>query len=177
MNKKTSCLTQIQLLFSTILLLIVHFAGAQSQEKLYSLLIVNFARNIEWPAPPGTSEFTIGVLEYPPLVSELSKTLSATKVGDKNIHIREFASAEEIRNCNILFIPAYKAKLMPYILNKLSASSTLIVTNKIDMAKKGSNINFILANGKLQYEINCKSIEERGMKISSRLKGMGILVE
>jgi ABC-2 type transport system ATP-binding protein len=35
----------------------------------------------------------------------------------------------------------------------------------------------ILINGKLKYEINCKAIEKRGMKISSNVKNMGIVLE
>lgn len=161
----------------TFFLLYTHHIHAQSQERLYSLLIVNFAKGIQWPVHSNESSFVIGVLEYPPLAAELNNAIPALKRNDKKVEIKEYANAEEIERCQILFIPAYKAKLMPYILNKLKAASTLIVTNKPDMAKNGSGINFTLANGKLQYEINCRSIEQRGMKVSSKLKGMGIVVE
>lgn len=167
------------ILFSMLIICLSYTQNtkAQSQEKLYSLMMLNFAKGIQWPETDTGNRFIIGILEYPPLVSELSSAAVSTKIGEKKIEVREFTNAEDILRCHILFVPAYKAKLLPYILNKLSTAPTLIVTNKMDLAKKGSGVNFILANGKLQYEINCSSIERRGMRISSRLKGMGIIVD
>jgi hypothetical protein len=99
------------------------------------------------------------------------------KIGSQKIIVKEFARPEDVSACHILFVPAYKAKSFDAILNKVGTQPTLIVTNKIDLAKKGSGVNFILVDGKLRYEINCKSIEKRGMKVSSNVKGMGIIVD
>jgi hypothetical protein len=47
----------------------------------------------------------------------------------------------------------------------------------MDLSKRGSGINFVLSNGKLGYEINCKAIEKRGLKVSNGIKNMGTIVE
>ena len=99
------------------------------------------------------------------------------KVGNRKISVKEFFAADEVSNCQILFIPAFKARLLQPILEKLGLQPILIITNKPDSALKGSGVNLILVEGKLRYEINCKSIEKRGMKISANVKGMGIVVE
>jgi hypothetical protein len=150
-------------------------AQAQSQEKIYSLLIMNFAKGIQWPNTAG--KFVIGVLEYPPLVAELKSSMSNASINGKRVEIREFDRAENIEGCQILFIPAYKSKNLPAVLNKFPTEPTLIVSNKMDFARQGGGINFLLKDGKLKYEINCKSIEKRGMRISSNVKGMGIILE
>ena len=84
---------------------------------------------------------------------------------------------EDIGGCHILFIPAYKARALPAVLNKIGVQPTLIITNKLDYARKGSGVNFLLVEGKLKYEINCNAIERRGMRISANVKRMGIMVE
>jgi len=150
---------------------------AQSQEKVYTLLMLNFARGIQWPDASQNDNFVIGVFEYPPLASELNNAASTTKIGNRKIVVKEFTRADDIQDCHILFVPAYKARSLDAVLNKVGSDPTLIVTNKSDLAKKGSGVNFILVEGKLRYEINCKSIEKRGMKISANVKGMGIVVE
>jgi hypothetical protein len=147
----------------------------QSQEKVYSVLMINFAKGIQWPDIPG--DFVIGVLEYPPLAEELNSSTKTIKINSKRIQVREFAHAEEIKNCHMIFVPAYKTRQFPAVLDKLGASSTLIITNKMDLARKGSGVNFILVDGKLKYEINTRSIEKRAMKISANVKSMGIVVE
>jgi hypothetical protein len=152
-------------------------AVAQSQEKIYSLLIMNFAKGIQWPGINHGGKFTIGILEYPPLAAELKNSSQNININGSDIEVKEFDRAEDMQDCNILFIPAYKAKKLPVVLNRFPSEPTLIVSNNMDFARKGGGINFILVNGKLKYEINCKAIEKRGMKISSNVKNMGIVLE
>lgn len=150
---------------------------AQSQEKIYSALILNFARGIQWPISKPTEDFVVGVLGYEPLAEELLGQVDKIKVGNKKIVVREFTSPDEVKDCQILFIPAYKGRLLQPILDKIGAQPILLITNKTDSALKGSGVNLVLVDGKLRYEINCRSIELRGMKISANVKGMGIVVQ
>jgi hypothetical protein len=151
-------------------------ATAQSQEKNYATFILNFSRGIVWPSSNDTKNFVIGVLEYPPLAAELTGATSNIKIGNRKIEVKELNSVDEVQGCNIVFIPAFKAKVLANILTEVESKPVLIVTNKFDLARKGSGVNFTLVGGKLQYEINCKAIEARGLKISAGIKGMGIEV-
>jgi hypothetical protein len=150
---------------------------AQSQEKIYSALILNFARGIQWPILRPTEDFVVGVLGYEPLAEELNTQVDKIKVGNKKIIVREYSTTDEVKECQILFIPAYKGRLLQPILEKIGGQPILVITNKTDSALKGSGINLVLVGGKLRYQINCRSIERRGMKISANVKGMGIVVE
>jgi hypothetical protein len=162
--------------FIAILMLLSNAVAAQSQEKAYALLMLNFIKGIQWPDHAGKEKFVLGVLEYPPLAVELTAAIKSGKAG-RQIEIREFDSADEVSKCHMLFIPAYKAKQLGPLTGKMGSAPTLLVTNKFDLARKGSHINFVIVDGKLRYEINCKSIEQRGMKIASNIKGLGIIVE
>jgi hypothetical protein len=166
---------KIVLLAMMVLTVTVNSHG-QSQEKNYATLILNFSRGMVWPASAASEKFVIGVMEYPPLAAELGSAVQSLKIGTRQIQVKELRTVDEARNCQILFIPAYKAKSLPVILDHLGSNPTLIVTNKFDLARKGSGVNFVLVDGKLQYEINAKSIESRGLKISASIKGMGIEV-
>jgi hypothetical protein len=159
----------------TALVLALNSHG-QSQEKNYATLILNFSRGMVWPATAASEKFVIGVMEYPPLVAELTNAVQSLKLGTRQIQVKELRTIDEANTCQILFIPAYKAKSLPVILDRLGSNPTLIVTNKFDLARKGSGVNFVLVDGRLQYEINAKSIEARGLKISASIKGMGIEV-
>jgi hypothetical protein len=149
----------------------------QSQEKKYAVMMLNFAKGMQWPENVSKGNFIIGIYEYPPLASELSAYVSSTKLGARSIEIKEIGSPDEIEKCHMLFIPAYKTKRLPEILTAIENKPVLIISNKMDYAKKGAGINFVLVDGILKYEINSKAIEKRGVKISANLKGMGIAVE
>lgn len=164
------------LLFLAIILLFHdQISFAQSQEKIYSVMILNFSRGMHWPGIQ-TGKFIIGVFEYPPLVSELNEIASTMKIGSRQIEIKEYSDPADISKCNVLFVPSYKAKRIPDVLHSIGNDPTLIVTNKMDYARKGAGINFLLLQGKLKYEINCAAIEKRGIKISTNVKKLGIIV-
>ena len=171
--------TKLFFKFSILLFIYTSYQSAcgQSQEKIYALHIMNFAKGLQWPDYHNGKNFIIGVLEYPPLSSELKNSSKTVKIGNRNVEVIEFSSPNEIKDCQILFMPAYKAKLFPAVLTQLRADPTLIVTNKMDLARNGSGINFILDDGKVKYEINCKSITDRGLKISTHVKAMGLIVD
>lgn len=174
MSKATRLLS---IIFSVVVLATQAFsAQAQSQEKIYSVYILNFVKGIQWPdATP--KKFVIGVLSYPPLAVELTQTFSGSKIKNHSIEIREYATIEEMDECQIIFIPSFKARSLNKLLPRIAANPILIVSNKMDMAKKGAGANFVFVEGKPKYEINCKEIEKRGMKISTGVKGGAILVE
>jgi hypothetical protein len=154
--------------------------SAQSQEKkekIYSLLLINFAKGINWSSASPSETFIIDILGYPPLAGELSATAAKTTIQGKRMVIRQINDISEAKDSNILFIPAYKTKVLPEIFQHKGKSQTLIVSNTPGVAKKGVSINFLLKEGKLTYEINVKAIEKSGMKISSALKSNGIIVE
>src|SRR5688500_16785229 len=162
--------------FMAALVMLSNVAAAQSQEKAYALLMINFIKGIQWPDNAGEDKFVLGVLEYPPLAAELAAAIKSGRAG-RQIEIREFESPGDVSKCHMVFIPAYKAKQLGPLTSKFGNMPTLVVTNKFDLARKGSHINFLIVDGKLRYEINCKSIEKRGMKIASNIKGLGIIVE
>lgn len=139
--------------------------------------MLNFAKQIQWPDHASTGNFIIGVYEYPPLVAELSAFTSSTKVGMKKIEIREVGASEEVDDCHMLFVPAYKTKRFDEILTVARNKSILLVCNKVGYASKGAGINFVIVDGKLRYEINSTSIEARGLKVSSNLKSLGIAIK
>lgn len=139
-------------------------------------MILNFSKGMLWPGHASATPFVIGVFEYPPLAAELNGIASSAKIGTRKIEIREYSNPEDISECNVLFIPAYKTRKIEEVLRVIGKDPTLIITNKMDYARRGAGINFLLVEGKLKYEINCRAIEKRGIKISSNVKKLGIMV-
>ncbi len=151
-------------------------AQAQGQEKVVTVFLYNFAINGQWEQKGSDGEFIIGVLDRGAVSKEL-QSLAATKtVGNQKIKIIEFANAAEIKDCHILFIPAGKSGSLASATSTLASTSTLIVTEKEGLAKKGSGINFITVDGKLRYEMNEAELDKRNIKLSSKIKSLGIAI-
>src|SRR5688572_4699433 len=110
MKQKIASSIQYQLTILVVLAL-MHLSGTpiettQIKDKVYAVFIMNFARNIEWPKEKKSGNFIIGVVNYPPVATQLKSV--ATQL--KNIHnhpitVKEFSSASDAEFCHIVFIP------------------------------------------------------------------------
>jgi hypothetical protein len=158
------------------MLIFTNECQAQSQEKMYALMLLNFAKGIHWPHF-NSEYFTVGIIEYPPLLPELEKTTSNSKIYGKKIKVISITDLEDISSCQIVFLPAYKSKLLTRLLESASNKPTLIVSNKMDLVKKGGGIDLVLREGKLTFDINSKAIEQRGLKISTSIKSSGNVLQ
>ena len=144
--------------------------------KMHTVFIFSFTRYIQWPSAYNGGEFEIIVLGDSPIVEELKAMAQAKKVGDRNIKVTRINSPAEIRKCNILFVPAAQSAQINEILTKVTAQSILVVTEEPGLGAKGSNVNFIIRDGKLAFELNQDAASRQGLKVSTELSRLAILI-
>ena len=163
----------------TLVLLIFLFAfnlGHAQNYKLHSLFIFSFTRYVQWPDPYNSGDFEIVVLGDSPLVDELKSIAQAKKVGDRSIKVTKINSVNEIGKCHILFITPAKSSAIGDVLSKVSAKPVLLVTEEPGLGAKGSNINFIIKDGKLNFELNQSAVSKQNLKVSNELSRLAILI-
>jgi hypothetical protein len=100
----------------------------------------------------------------------------AKKVGDRPIKITKINSPSEIRKCNILFVPAGKSSQLTDVVSKVSNQSILVITEEPGSGAKGSNINFIMKEGKLAFELNQSAVGKQNLKVANELSRLAILI-
>ena len=164
------------LILLCLLLCKVFIVSAQN-EKFKALFIYNYTKYIEWPTSQRDGDFVIGVLGNSTLADELKTISQKQKVGNRNIVVKVFSTADEIDNCHILFIASGKSSALPSAIQKSSGRSTLIITDKDGLARQGACINFVTDGSKLNYEISKQNIEKNGLSVSSSLLSLGKPVE
>jgi hypothetical protein len=162
--------------FVLILFLLTSLVGFAQNYKLHTLFIFSFTRYVQWPEAYNQGDFEIIVLGDSPLIDDLKLMAQAKKVGDRAIKVTRINSPAEIRKCNILFIPATKSAQLPEILAKVNTQSILIVTEENGLGIKGSNINFIMKDGKLAFELNQTSVTRQNLRVSTELSRLAILI-
>lgn len=170
MNQSIKYVLMLQMLF------IFTIASAQS-EKLHTVFIYNFTKHIEWPQEYREGDFIIGVLGNSPIVSELEKLASTRNVSGQPIAIRKFKNAEDITKCHIIYIPESKSDQIGAVLSSVQNFSTLIITDKKGMARAGAAINFVVEGSKQKFELKRSNATKYGLKISSDLERLAIVVD
>ena len=165
-------------LFLILLCSFARTAQGQTQEEeanLKAAFIYNFTTYIDWDTSDVENDFVIGVIGPSAVIAPLIEIAMTNTVKSKKIVIKQFNTPDEITFCNILFI----ARNSPYALQTILAKGnkgTLTVSEEAGFAEQGTAFNFIVVNDKLKFEANVKSINAAGLKASSQLLKLAIIV-
>ncbi|MEM7108502.1 MAG: YfiR family protein [Bacteroidota bacterium] len=149
------------------------FAQSRPMHEIHSMMMYNFTKYIQWPESSGN--FVIGVLGDDEVYSTLNTWYNGKVKGNRKFKIVKYNSVEEIQSVEMLYIAKTSSKNFEEIKGKVD-SHTLIITDKLGLAKRGSDINFKMVNNRLAFELNKASIEASSLKVSSQLMSMAILI-
>ena len=165
-----------------IVVAVVMLAGsfAQAQERpsheIYSMMMFNFVKYVQWPVDDNSKEFVIGVVGNTEIYNTLNTWYSGKAKGNKTLVIKKFNNASEITDCEVVFIDRSKSNEFDAINNKVKGKGTLVVTDHNGLGSKGSCINFKRVDEKLRFELNQHAIEASNLKVASALSQMAILI-
>lgn len=167
----------------TILLICVLCLGAAISEMkgqtatFKALFLYNFTKNIDWPAEAGDNELVITILGDDEVSAELEKIASVKKAGNKSIKIVQARSVKEVGDTHIVFLGSAKSALMQTLTHEQQGKPVLLVADKDGLCKQGAGIAFVMANGKLRYEICPRNIEAHNLKVTQKVISLGIEVQ
>jgi hypothetical protein len=154
--------------------------SASAQERplheVYSMMLFNFTKYVQWPDHDAGGEFVIGVIGNDEVFSTLAEWYGGKARGAKKYVIKKFGSAAEVTNCHVLFIDKAKSTEFDAVNDKVKGQGTLVITDKNGLGEKGSGINFKKVDNKLKFELNQKAIETANLKVSGALSSMAILI-
>ena len=155
------------------LLLVLFSFGVQAQSareyQVKAVFIYNFTRFTDWPPQSFESNapFVIGILGEDPFGEYIDKTVAGETVQGHPMVIRRYRSADEVKNCHILFIS--KSQDVKNALAALSNKNTLTVSDCEDFMKMGGMIRLITKENKIKLQVNPAAVNASGISISSRL--------
>ena len=156
-------------------------ADAPSLEhQVKGAFLIKFGLFVEWPqARPdsgGDAPFVIGILGNDPFGSSFDEAVKKEKVGGRSVVVKRAATAEDLHDCQIVFISASETEGLVAALSQLSTNGVLTVGESPGFARNGGMVGFIKEGGKVRFEINTVVAEKSGLKVSSKLLQVGKVV-
>lgn len=167
-----------RLTFVVFLFAVAGTAMAQKDEQeanLKAVFIYNFSRYIDWGSSAGESDFIIGVIGNSAVEKSVAEIAKTNTVNTKKIIVRHFNKPEEISFCHILFIAGNNSIPLQPVLDN-TPKGVLTVSERPGAAKQGTAFNFVVVNEKLKFEANLKAISAAGLKASSQLLRLAIII-
>jgi hypothetical protein len=153
-------------------------ANAQDRpmHEVYSMMVFNFTKYVQWPDHTANGEFIIGVIGNTEVYNTLNTWYGGKPKGTKTYVVKRFNSASDITDCHVVFIDKSKSGEFEAVNTKVKGKGTLVITDKNGLGEKGSAINFKTIDNKLKFELNQKAIEASNLKVSGALSSMAILI-
>jgi hypothetical protein len=152
------------------------FAQERPMHEVYSMMVFNFTKYVQWPDYSESGEFVIGVIGNTNVYETLNTWYGGKPRGSKTYIVKKFNSAAEVTDCHVLFLDRSKSGEFEGVSNKVKGKGTLVITDKNGLGEKGSSINFKTVDNKLKFELNQKAIEASNLKVSGTLSSMAILI-
>ena len=107
----------------------------------------------------------------------LDRIAASKTVGGRRIVVRRFRSAQEYTPCHILFVSSSETERLEEALAKAKGSHALVVGDTTGFARSGAAVNFVIVRRKVRFEINPDAAKRAGLKISSKLLRLAIIVK
>ena len=165
--------------FGTVLLTILLSSNVSAQQKpiheIYSMMMFNFIKYVQWPEE-GASEFVIGIVGNADILNTMNTYYKGNKIGTKTLVVRKIQTPADADGCHVVFIDKTKSSEFDSYKNRVSGKSTLVITDKNGLGERGSGINFKVVDSKLKFELNQKAIENAHLKVANSLSSMAILI-
>lgn len=152
------------------------FAQQKPLHEIYSMMVFNFIKYIQWPGASNSNQFVIGVVGNNEMFQTMNSWYNGNKIGTQTCVVKKYKSAAEVEDCQVVFVDRTKSGEFDAINNKVKGKNTLVITDKDGLGEKGSGINFKIVDNKLKFELNQRVLESSNLKVASALSSMAILI-
>ncbi len=158
------------LIISVFLIVSASSLSGQSA-KFQATYIYNFLSHIQWPKEYRSGDIIVGVLgAKDPVVNELKIVTSGKRVGFRSVIIKPYSHLGQVTKCHVLYVPPRSTQQLAMAIKKMSGKSTVIISSTSLGIKTGADINFIVVNKKLGFELSTTNTSKKKISISSSLK-------
>jgi hypothetical protein len=143
-----------------------------SEAQMKAAFLLNFPKYVEWPATDfaeTNSPIVIAVFGSDEVADEFAKLSERKVINGRSIQLMRAKTAEQCRNCDILFIGSAESRSAAELLTGLRGLNILTVGENDDFLDRGGMINLARRDRRIGLEVNIDSIRQTRLKVSSKL--------
>ena len=140
--------------------------------------IYNFTRFIKWPPKSDKGKnYNICVVGDNPFGSILDRLEKKHRFKQHPLKIELDVSSSDFRGCHILFVSFSERFNVEKIVKQTKDLQVLTVGDTEGFAERGIDINLVVAENKVKFEISKQCLDDKGFKVSSELYDLATIVE
>jgi hypothetical protein len=140
--------------------------------------LFNFLKFTDWPeaaSAPG-SPYRIAVAADDITFALIAGALAGKTVQDRAVSVTRATDASPGNSPHLLFLARSAPPAARALANDYTARPVLTVGETEGFARQGGILNFVLVEEAVRFEVNLVAAQRAGLRISSRISKMAILV-
>lgn len=154
-------------------------------DEVKAAFILNFTRFVQWPENAivdDANQYRICVFGNKNLEKELN-TIGGKKSGNASIQVHHidphtFETDDALPQCHVVFIGKHISHSESQrILQHIDGKPILSIGESRNFTRMGGIIKFFTKDDRLHFEVNVKAAQAHGLKFSSRLLRLAIIVD
>ena len=154
-------------------------ADEPSEYQVKAAFLLNFIRFVEWrddAFKTATDPLVVGILGKDPFDGALDQTISNKSINGRSVVVRRISDAASARDCHVIFLAWSETRRLSDVANGMVNRGMLIVGESEGFAQRGGMINFVVQDSHVRFEINPSAAARAGLKVSSKLLQLAIIV-
>ena len=170
MNRRLVALVTTAMLLAPVRVRAAEETTLERQVK--AAFLYKFAGYVEWPAtafPTNDTPVTIGVLGDDALANELSALVAGRTSGGRPVAVVRLRAVDPLPDVRVLFVARSEYEKLEGIALRAQGRPILIVTEHEDAIGRGAMINFVLASGRVRFEVDLGAAAKGNLALSSRM--------
>jgi hypothetical protein len=148
------------------------------ERRVKAAFLYRFLEYVTWPDPAFArpdSPVVLGVLGAEAIAAEVQQVVAGRTVGGRPVAVRALREGEPLAGLHALFIgQSANARLAQ--IAKAVPGAVLIVTEAENGLTQGGVINFLIAEGRVRFEVGLRGAERRTLRLSARLLSVALNV-
>jgi hypothetical protein len=131
-----------------------------------------FPKFVEWPSNAFSakqSPFLLCVFGDFSLGTSSARATQGTSIRGRRVEVRWTRREQDLRTCHLLFVSRSESKRYPRIFKSIQGANVLTVGETSDFLVNGGAIDFLIAEDKLQFEVNMGAASDAHLIISSNM--------
>jgi hypothetical protein len=180
-GRRFACLAALLLaLYFSLADRAIYAGQSPTENQVKAAYLFNFLKFVEWPDDPAADphgKWVIGVVGDSPVGGELARLVEGKNVLGRDLQVKKFQAADNLRVCNILFISESEKKRVPSILAALRGSSVLTVADMGNFIGLGGMVELVVEEGRVRVTIDAGATGRARLRVSSKLLALAQAVK
>ncbi len=150
------------------------WAQQEIDYTLHAKFLYHFTKYVEWPEDRRAGNFVVGITGNDELYNTMTRMAQVKKIKGQTMVVLRVKNTDDPSNCHILFVGKSKNAALPGFVLKIGNKSVLVITERTGSIRQGSDINFVINNNNLNFELNSTGASGKRMAVSSELRNLAL---